>query len=131
MPENDSFGTSLLDQSAKPLPWTKGGPNIDIRITTKNVVKFRARFRKKGHKDLFTTKFDLKSGKQWLAEQERSAFLGELHPTAMIGNKRTFSDAIKRYKEEELSKKDKDAKNRQHHLDLNFTLQSMLCLFVT
>lgn len=152
---------SILDLSAKPLPWTKGGPNedsnqqqptagiinssvadpiftiknrvvtmkdlqelkkrlpsgIDIRITSKNVVKFRARFRKKGHKDVFTTKSDLKSAKQWLAEQERSAFLGELHPTAMIGNKRSFSDAIKRYKEEELPKKGKDAKNRQHHLD--------------
>lgn len=50
-------------------------PGIDIRITSKNVIKFRARFRRKGHKDVFTTKSDLKSAKQWLAEQERSAFL--------------------------------------------------------
>jgi hypothetical protein len=89
MPESDPFGPPFLDQSAKPLPWTKGGPNedskplepttshvnssvadpiftiknrvvtmkdlealkkslppgIDIRITSKNIVKFRARFR--------------------------------------------------------------------------------------
>lgn len=31
MPENDSFGTLLLDQSAKPLPWTNGGPNEDSK----------------------------------------------------------------------------------------------------
>jgi hypothetical protein len=31
MPESDSFGTSLLDQSAKPLPWTNGGPNEDSK----------------------------------------------------------------------------------------------------
>ncbi|MBA3604054.1 MAG: hypothetical protein H0W50_10560, partial [Parachlamydiaceae bacterium] len=31
LPENDSFGTSLLDQSAKPLPWTNGGPNEDSK----------------------------------------------------------------------------------------------------
>lgn len=31
MPESDSFGTSLLDPSAKPLPWTKGGPNEDSK----------------------------------------------------------------------------------------------------
>ncbi len=111
MPESNSFGPPFLDQSAKPLPWTKGGPNedsnqqqsttslinssvadpiftiknrvvtmkdldklkmslpsgIDIRVTSKNVVKFRARFRRKGHKDVFTTKSDLKSAKQWLA----------------------------------------------------------------
>ncbi len=92
MPESDSFGPPFLDQSAKPLPWTKGGPNedskqqqptaslvnssvadpiftiknrvvtmkdlealkkslppgIDIRITSKNVVKFRAQIQKKG-----------------------------------------------------------------------------------
>jgi hypothetical protein len=29
MPESDSFGPPFLDQSAKPLPWTKGRPNED------------------------------------------------------------------------------------------------------
>lgn len=29
MPESDSFGPPFLDLSAKPLPWTKGGPNED------------------------------------------------------------------------------------------------------
>lgn len=161
MPESDSFGPPFLDQSAKPLPWTKGGPNedskeqqptaslinssvadpiftiknrvvtmkdlealkkrlppgIDIRITSKNIIKFRARFRRKGHKDVFTTKSDLKSAKQWLAEQERKALLGELHPTQTRGDKQTFSDAINRYKREELLKKGNDAKNREHHLN--------------
>lgn len=161
MPESDSFGPPFLDQSAKPLPWTKGGPNEDskqqqptaslvnssvadpiftiknrvitmkdlealkkslpagvtIRITSKNVVKFRARFRGKGHPEVFKTTSDLKSAKQWLTEQDRSAFLDELHPTMIKGNKYIFSDATKRYKEEELPKKGKDAKNRQYHLD--------------
>ncbi len=31
MPESDSFGTLLLDQSAKPLPWTTSGPNEDSK----------------------------------------------------------------------------------------------------
>lgn len=156
MPESDSFGPPFLDQSAKPLPWTKGGPNecsnvdypttilvnnsvadpifylknrvitmkdlealkkslpanIDIRITSKKVVKFRARFRRKGYPEVFKTTSDLISAKRWLAEQERSVFIGELHPTAMIGNKYTFSDAVNRYKKEELPKKGNDAKNR-------------------
>ncbi len=160
MPESDSFGPPFLDQSAKPLPWTKGGPNedskpleptaslvnssvadpifylknrviamkdlealkkslpagIDIRITRKKVVKFRARFRRKGYPEVFKTTSDLISAKRWLAEQERSVFIGELHPTAMIGNKHTFSDAVNRYKEEELPKKGNDAKNRLYHL---------------
>lgn len=160
MPEGDSFGPPFLDQSAKPLPWTKGGPNedsnlpyptvilvnssvadpiftiknrvvtmkdldalkkrlppgIDIRITSKKVVKFRARFRKNGYPAVFKTTSDLQSAKQWLAEQERSALIGELHPTAMMGNKYTFSDAVNRYKEEELPKKGNDAKNRLYHL---------------
>lgn len=84
---------------------------IDIRITSKNVVKFRSRFRRKGQKEVFKTTSDLKSAKQWLSEQERSAFLGELHPTALIGNKHTFSDGVNRYKQEELPKKGNDAKN--------------------
>ena len=31
MPENDSLDPPFLDQSAKPLPWTKGGPNEDSK----------------------------------------------------------------------------------------------------
>lgn len=90
---------------------------IDIRITSKNVVKFRARFRKKRHKEVFKTTSDLKSAKQWLVEQDRIAFLDELHPNIIKNNKKTFSEAIKRYKEEELPKKGADAKNREYHLD--------------
>ena len=101
-----------LEELKKRLP-----PGIDIRITSKNVVKFRARFRKKGHKEVYKTTSDLQSAKKWLVEQERSAFLDELHPNIVKDNKKTFSDAIKRYKEEELPKKGNDAKNREHHLD--------------
>lgn len=31
MPDSDSFGTPLLDRSAKPLPWTKDGLNEDSK----------------------------------------------------------------------------------------------------
>ncbi|MFI5343810.1 MAG: hypothetical protein ACHQUC_06275 [Chlamydiales bacterium] len=31
MPEKDSFGPPFLDQSAKPLLWTNGGPNEDSK----------------------------------------------------------------------------------------------------
>jgi hypothetical protein len=32
MPESDSFGPPFLDQSAKSLPWTNGGPNEDSNL---------------------------------------------------------------------------------------------------
>lgn len=60
-----------LEELKKRLP-----PGIDIRITSKKVVKFRARFRRKGYPEVFKTTSDLKSAKQWLAEQERSSLIG-------------------------------------------------------
>lgn len=67
--------------------------------------------------DSFGPPFSDQSAKQWLSEQERSAFLGELQPIAMIRNKHTFSDGVNRYKREELPKMENDAKNREHHLN--------------
>src|ERR1700733_7524832 len=90
-------------------------PGIDIRVTAKNVIKFRARFRKTGQQEIIQTFPDLKLAKQWLAEQERNALLGiHLPPQA---TKRTFADAFKRYSTEELPKKRDDARNRKHHLE--------------
>ena len=90
-------------------------PGVDIRVTAKNVVKFRARFRRIGQKEIIKTFPDLKLAKQWLAEQERNALLGIFLPPQ--ATKHTFADAIKRYSKEELPKKEDDARNRQHHLD--------------
>ncbi len=92
-------------------------PGIDIRITSKNVVKYRARFRKTGLQDVIRTFPDLKLAKQWLAEQERNALLGDFLPSMNRGKKHTFSHAVNRYKEEELPKKGEDARNRAQHLD--------------
>lgn len=90
-------------------------PGIDIRVTAKNVIKFRARFRKTGQQEIIQTFPDLKLAKQWLAEQERNALLGIHLPPQTT--KRTFADAFKRYSSEELPKKGDDARNRQHHLE--------------
>lgn len=87
-------------------------PGIDIRITSKNVIKFRARFRKLGHPEIVKTFPDLKLAKQWLVEQERNALLGDFLPPIIVGKKNTFSDAVARYKKEELPKKGDDAWNR-------------------
>lgn len=89
-------------------------PGIDIRITSKNVVKFRARFRRLGYRDLTKTFSDYKLAIKWLADQERKAENNDFQPT--IGGRYTFSEAVKRYKEEELSKKGNDAQNREYHL---------------
>ena len=52
-------------------------------------MKFRARFRKTGHKEVFKTTSDLKSAKQWLMEQDRNAFLDELHPNIIKDTKKS------------------------------------------
>lgn len=99
-----------LEKIKKGLP-----PGIDIRPTAKNQVRFRARFRK-GGQEVVKTFPDLKLAKQWLAEKERSALLGEFLPQAVKAQKRTFSDALARYRREELPKKGNDARNREYHL---------------
>ncbi len=49
---------------------------IDVRISSKNVLSFRVRFRKKGYPEQIKTFPEEKLAKQWLAEQERNALLG-------------------------------------------------------
>lgn len=91
-------------------------PGIDIRITSNNTIKFRARFRRTGNPDLIQTFTDLQAAKKWLNEQQRNLDLGIYLPNALAA-KKTFSEAIARYYKEELPKKGNDARNRQHHLD--------------
>lgn len=98
-----------LEKLKKRLP-----PGIDIRITSKNIIKFRSRFRRLGYRDAVKTFPDLKLAKQWLAEQERNALLDDFQPVRE--RKFTFTEALNRYKQEELPKKGKDARNREHHL---------------
>ncbi len=91
-------------------------PGIDIRITSNNTIKFRARFRRTGNPDLIKTFTDLQAAKKWFNEQQRNLDLGIYLPNALAA-KRTFAEAIARYYKEELPKKGKDARNRKHHLD--------------
>lgn len=98
-----------LEKLKKRLP-----PGIDIRITSKNVIKFRARFRRLGYRDVTKTFPDYKLAIRWLADQETNALNDDFQPGR--GKKYTFSEALKRYKNEELPKKGKDARNRDHHL---------------
>lgn len=98
-----------LEKLKKRLP-----PGIDLRITSKNVVKFRARFRRLGYRDVTKTFPDYKLAIRWLADQETNALNDDFQPAR--GKKYTFSEALKRYKNEELPKKGNDARNRDHHL---------------
>ncbi len=91
-------------------------PGIDIRISSKNAITFRARFRRTGLPDLIKTFADAKTAQKWLNEQQRNLDLGVYLPNALAA-KKTFADAIARYYKEELPKKGNDARNRQHHLD--------------
>ena len=91
-------------------------PGIDIRITSNNTIKFRARFRRTGNPDLIQTFTDLQAAKKWLNEQQRNLDLGIYLPNA-LASKKTFVEAIARYYKEELPKKGNDARNRKQHLD--------------
>jgi hypothetical protein len=51
---------------------------IDIRITSDNIIKFRARFRKKGHPQQIQVFPELKLAKHWLDERVPPASLREL-----------------------------------------------------
>ncbi|HAB98484.1 MAG TPA: hypothetical protein DCE71_01520, partial [Parachlamydiales bacterium] len=79
-------------------------PGIDIRINSKNVITFRARFRRTGHPDLMKTFADAKAAKGWLNEQQRNLDLGIYLPNA-LASKKTFAEAVTRYYKEELPKK--------------------------
>lgn len=90
-------------------------PGIDLRISSKNVITFRVRFRRKGYPDQIQTFRDEKLAKQWLAEQERNALLGIHFPHVQSSN-HTLEEAIDRYITEELPRKPRNARNVQRHL---------------
>ncbi len=90
-------------------------PRIDIRISSKNILTFRVRFRKKGYPDQVQTFPDEKLAKRWLAEQERNALLG-IHFSQVRASEHTLSEAIDRYIAEELPRKPRNAQNVEHHL---------------
>jgi integrase len=109
--KNRVINMKQLEALKKRLP-----PGIDVRISSKNVLTFRARFRRKGYPDLIKTFPDEKLAKQWLAEQERNALLGIYFPQVR-GSEHTLSEAIDRYKAEELPRKPKNARNVERHLE--------------
>lgn len=85
---------------------------IDVRISSKNILSFRVRFRRKGYPDQIKTFSDEKLAKQWLAEQERNALLG-IHFPQVRASEHTLSEAIDRYFIEELPRKPRNARNVQ------------------
>ncbi len=89
---------------------------IDVRISLKNILTFRVRFRRKGYPDQIKTFPDEKLAKQWLAEQERNALLG-IHFPHVRSSEHTLSEAIDRYIAEELPRKPRNARNVKQHLE--------------
>lgn len=89
---------------------------IDVRISSKNVLSFRVRFRKKGYPEQIKTFPEEKLAKQWLAEQERNALLG-IHFPHVRSSEHTLSEAIDRYIAEELPRKPRNARNVRQHLE--------------
>ncbi|MCB1114176.1 MAG: site-specific integrase [Chlamydiia bacterium] len=100
-----------LEELKKRLP-----RGIDVRISSKNIVSFRVRIRKRGYPDQIKTFPDEKLAKQWLSEQERNALIG-IHLPHIRSTKHTLSEAIDRYINEELPKKPKNARNVRQHLE--------------
>lgn len=89
---------------------------IDIRVTSDNSIKFRARFRKKGHPNQIQVFPELKLAKHWLEEQNRNALLN-IHMPNLAAKKKTLSDVIDLYIETILPLKPKNAKNTIRHLE--------------
>lgn len=100
-----------LEALKKKLP--KG---IDLRISSSNVVTFRARFRKRGHPEINQTFPDLKLAKNWLIEQNRNAMMG-IHLPHLKASKRTLAEAVDRYLETVLPRKPANATNTIRHLN--------------
>lgn len=100
-----------LEALKKKLP--KG---IDLRVSSSNVVTFRARFRKRGHPEITQTFPDLKLAKNWLIEQNRNAMMG-IHLPHLKASKRTLAEAIDRYIETVLPRKPANATNTIRHLN--------------
>ena len=76
---------------------------IDIRISSNNVITLRARFRKGGHPEITQTFPDLKLAKHGLIEQNRNAMMG-IHLPHLKASKRTLAEAD-RYLETVLPRK--------------------------
>ena len=91
-------------------------PGIDVRISSKNILTFRVRFRRRGYPDQIQTFPDEKLAKQWLSEQQRNAILG-IHLPHVQSSNHTLSEAIDRYFLEELPRKPKNARNVRQHLE--------------
>ena len=87
-----------------------------MRISSKNVVTFRARYRRKGYPAETKITSDLDLAKRWLEEQKRNAFIGINLPHVQ-SSKHTLSEAIDRYIAEELPRKPKNARNIRQHLE--------------
>lgn len=109
--KNRIIDMKQLEAIKKRLP-----PGIDVRINSKNILTFRARFRRKGYPDQIQTFPDPKLAKQWLEEQQRNALLG-IHLPHIQASKHTLSEAINRYYIEELPRKPKNARNVRQHLE--------------
>ena len=73
-----------LEAIKKKLP--KG---IDLRVTSDGAIKFRARFRKKGHPKQIQVFPELKLAKHWLDEQNRNALLN-IHMPNLVARKPFF-----------------------------------------
>ncbi|MES2344850.1 MAG: hypothetical protein V4494_02780 [Chlamydiota bacterium] len=69
---------------------------IDIRVTSDRIIKFRARFRKKGHPPQIQVFPELKLAKHWLDEQNRNALLN-IHMPNLIAKKTTLSEVVDLY----------------------------------
>lgn len=91
-------------------------PGINVRISSKNVLSFRVRFRKNGYPDQIKTFPDEDEAKIWLAKQQHDAFMGIHFPEAKVSQQCTLAEAIDRYIAEELPRKPKNARNVQQHL---------------
>ena len=89
---------------------------IDLRISSNNVITFRARFRKRGHPEITQTFPDLKLAKHWLIEQNRNAMMG-IHLPHLKASKRTLAEAVDRYIEVVLPRKPGNATNTIRHLN--------------
>lgn len=100
-----------LDKIKSRLP-----PGINVRISSKNVLSFRVRFRKKGYPDQIKTFPDEDEAKKWLAKQQHDAFMGIHFPQARAFG-HTLSEATDRYIAEELPRKPKNARNIERHLE--------------
>ena len=101
----------VVDTIKKRLP-----PGIDMRISSKNVITFRARYRRNGYPEETKITSDLDLAKRWLEEQKRNAFIG-INLPHIQSSKHTLSEAIDRYIAEELPRKPKNARNVRQHLE--------------